>query len=569
MLTSGYPCRSQSMQVQPYPKVLIAGAKVLNRLPASLQEATVEPRGGIQRRRLAGSCSRLAAQGRVFVGTVPHEASVALPRESFLSDRAHAAWAPIEMSRGWLMRRLLLAVDVVGLTTAFLFALAIAPSATSTTVPDRVEAWWEVALFIVSLPFWVVLARLHSLYDRDEERSDHSTVDDIFGVFQMVTIGTWSFFAVTHLAGLPHPTVRRLIVFWLAAVLLVPLLRAAVRVVGRRHSAYVQNVIIVGSDHVARLLASKMRQHPEYRLRVLGFVDRDGEASLNGAGRLQLIGATDDLPELVRAHGAHRVVVAFSGDSHEQTLEVIRGLQDSHVQIDIVPRMFEVLGTNAQLHTIEGIPLVGLPVPRLSHSSKFLKRSLDLVGAIAGLILLAPLFAITAAWIKLDSRGPVFFRQVRMGAADRAFRVFKFRTMVNDAEVRKGEVAHLNMHEDDDPRMFKVPNDPRITRVGAFLRRSRIDELPQLFNVIRGEMSLVGPRPLILDEDQYVERWARRRLELKPGMTGLWQVLGASDIPFDEMTKLDYLYVTNWSLREDLRLIMLTLPALVRPRAAY
>jgi exopolysaccharide biosynthesis polyprenyl glycosylphosphotransferase len=497
---------------------------------------------------------------------VPQEAYVAVPPQPFVDDRAHGPWAATEKPRGWLMRRLLLAVDVVGLTTAFVLALAVAPA---TTGPDRVEMWSEIALFVLSLPFWVVLARLHSLYDRDEERSDHSTVDDIFGVFQVVTIGTWSFLAVTHLAGLPHPTVQRLVVFWLTAVMLVPLLRAAVRVVARRHPAYVQNVIIVGSDQVARLLESKMRHHPEYRLRVVGFVDRDGGASCNGAGKLELIGTTENLPELVRAHGAHRVVIAFSGDSHEQTLEVVRGLQDTNVQIDIVPRMFEVLGTNAQLHTIEGMPLVGLPTPRLSDSSRFLKRSLDLLGAIAGLILLAPLFAVAAVCIKLDSRGPVFFRQVRMGAGERVFRVFKFRTMVNDADARKGEVAHLNMHENDDPRMFKVPNDPRVTRVGAFLRRSRIDELPQLLNVIRGEMSLVGPRPLILDEDQYVERWARRRLQLKPGMTGLWQVLGASDIPFDEMTKLDYLYVTNWSLREDLRLILLTLPALARARAAY
>ena len=158
---------------------------------------------------------------------------------------------------------------------------------------------------------------------------------------------------------------------------------------------------------------------------------------------------------------------------------------------------------------------------------------------------------------------------MRMGAGDRTFRVFKFRTMVEDAESRKPELAHLNMHNGDDPRMFKVPDDPRVTRLGRFLRRWRIDELPQLLNVLSGSMSLVGPRPLILDEDQHVASWARRRLDLKPGITGLWQVLGASDIPFDEMTKLDYLYVTNWSLREDLRLILLTLPALTRARSAY
>ena len=207
--------------------------------------------------------------------------------------------------------------------------------------------------------------------------------------------------------------------------------------------------------------------------------------------------------------------------------------------------------------------------PRLSASSRMLKRSFDLAGATAGLVLLFPLFAFTALCIKVESRGPVFFRQVRMGEGGRTFSVFKFRTMINDADSLKAEVAHMNMHLGYDPRMFKVPNDPRVTRGGAFLRRWRIDELPQLFNVLRGEMSLVGPRPLILAEDQYVERWARRRLNLKPGITGLWQVLGASDIPFDEMTKLDYLYVTNWSLREDLRLIMLTLPALARARAAY
>ena len=186
-------------------------------------------------------------------------------------------------------------------------------------------------------------------------------MDDIVGVFHVVTIGTWSFLAVTHLAGLPHPTVPRLVVFWLTALAVLPLLRAAIRVVGRRQAAYVQDVIIVGSGQVARLLESKIKQHPEYHLRVLGFVDRDGGASLNGAGRLQLIGDTDDLPGLVRSYGADRVVITFSSESDEQTLDVIRRLQDTNVQIDIVPRMFEILGTNAQLHTIEGLPLVGLP----------------------------------------------------------------------------------------------------------------------------------------------------------------------------------------------------------------
>jgi lipopolysaccharide/colanic/teichoic acid biosynthesis glycosyltransferase len=174
-------------------------------------------------------------------------------------------------------------------------------------------------------------------------------------------------------------------------------------------------------------------------------------------------------------------------------------------------------------------------------------------------------FAVVAALIKLDSRGPVFFRQVRMGGGGQRFRMFKFRTMVADAEARKAELRHLNKHTEpgSDPRMFKIPDDPRVTRVGRFLRRSSLDELPQLLNVLRGEMSLVGPRPLILEEDRHVDDWARKRLDLKPGMTGLWQVLGRSDIPFDEMVKLDYLYVTTWSLWQDFRLLFRTIPLVV------
>jgi exopolysaccharide biosynthesis polyprenyl glycosylphosphotransferase len=389
------------------------------------------------------------------------------------------------------------------------------------------------------------------------------------GVVQVVTLGTWGFLVLTHLLGLPYPNLSRLVVFWLLAIGLVPLLRAGARAIGRRQVAYVQNVIVVGSGYVAHMLTDKIEKHPEYGLRVVGYVDRDNRAVANGNGKNPLIGTTDDLPRLVRENAVHRVVIAFSTDSHDQTLEVIRSMQDSDVQIDIVPRMFEVLGTNAQLHTIEGVPLVGLPSPRLSGSSRLLKRSLDITAGTIGLVLLAPVLTVVALLIKLDSRGPVFFRQVRMGAGERTFRVFKFRTMVANAEALKPNVAHLNMHNAVDSRMFKVPDDPRVTRLGKFLRRWRIDELPQLLNVLSGKMSLVGPRPLILDEHQHVENWARRRLDLKPGITGLWQVLGASDIPFDEMTKLDYLYVTNWSLREDLRLILLTLPALTRARAAY
>ncbi len=466
------------------------------------------------------------------------------------------------------MRRLLLAADVAGLVAAYAVAMVLAPP---TSGVDTVVPAWEVVLFVATLPLWVLLFHIHGLYDRDEERADHSTVDDVVGVFQALTLGTWSYLVLANVIDVPHPDLGRLVVFWLIAVALIPLLRALSRLIGRRQAAYLQNVIVVGSGQVAQLLAEKIEKHPEYGFNVVGFVDRDNLASVNGNGngKHALIGTTEDLPRLVDELDVERVIIAFSTDSHQRTLQVIRSVQGSDVQVEIVPRMFEILGTNAQLHTVEGLPLIGIPGADLSPSSRFLKRSFDLAVGSFGLLLISPLLAVVAIAIKLDSRGPVFFRQVRMGADNRPFRVLKFRTMVEDAEAQKHKVAHLNMHNGSDSRMFKVPDDPRVTRVGRVLRRWRIDELPQLFDVVRGRMSLVGPRPLILEEDQHVEDWARRRLDLKPGMTGLWQVLGASDIPFDEMTKLDYLYVTNWSLREDIRLIMLTLPALTRARAAY
>jgi lipopolysaccharide/colanic/teichoic acid biosynthesis glycosyltransferase len=199
----------------------------------------------------------------------------------------------------------------------------------------------------------------------------------------------------------------------------------------------------------------------------------------------------------------------------------------------------------------------------LSASHRIAKRSIDILGAAFGLIVLSPLLAISAIAIKLTTPGPVLFKQTRIGRGQKPFTILKFRTMVVDAEERKSEVAHLNAHLATDARMFKIPEDPRITRVGGVLRKYSIDELPQLVNVLRGDMSLVGPRPLIPHEHQYVNDWGLRRLDLTPGLTGLWQVFGRSEIPFSEMLVLDYLYVTNWTLWGDIKLVARTVPVLL------
>jgi exopolysaccharide biosynthesis polyprenyl glycosylphosphotransferase len=470
--------------------------------------------------------------------------------------------------RGWLVRRMLLLADLAGLALAFIIAQVFFSEAGSF---DHVRPTSETLLFVATLPIWIVVAKLYGLYDHDEERTDHSTADDLIGVFHLVTVGTWVIFAGGMITGLARPELLRLVFFWGLAIALVTLLRALARAFARRRITYLQNAVIVGAGDVGQLIARKLLQHREYGINLVGFIDVDPKERREDLEHLTVLGPPARLAAIVRAFDVERVVIAFSKESQEDTLALVRSMKDLDVQVDIVPRFFEIVGPGVDIHTIEGIPLIGLPPLRLSRSSRLLKRVVDFVVSAIGLAALAPVLALIAVRIKMDSPGPVFFRQTRVGIGDKTFQIYKFRTMTVDADERKSEVAHLNLHarEGGDARMFKVPDDPRTTKVGRFLRRYSLDELPQLINVLKGDMSLVGPRPLILDEDKQVAEWARKRLYLKPGITGLWQVLGRSDIPFEEMTKLDYLYVINWSLGGDLSLIFKTIPAIFRARRAY
>jgi exopolysaccharide biosynthesis polyprenyl glycosylphosphotransferase len=467
--------------------------------------------------------------------------------------------------RGWLVRRMLLLADLIGLVSAFGLSEAIF----SQRVGGHFDLGTEILLFSLTLPGWIVVVKLYGLYDHDEERTDHTTVDDLVGVFHMVTVGTWLFYAGSYVTDLAHPDLSKIALFWVFAIMLVTIARGIARTFVRRQVTYVQNAVIVGAGDVGQLVARKLLNHPEYGINLVGFVDSEPKERRPDLGDLTLLGSPDRLPGIVRLFDVERVIIAFSNESHEHSLELIRSLKDLDIQVDIVPRLFELMGPRIGIHTVEGLPLIGLPPLELSRSSRLLKRVTDVLIASLGLVLSAPLLVLIAAMIKQDSRGPVFFRQVRMGRQDETFHIFKFRTMVVDADERKSEYAHLNEYaKNGDARMFKIANDPRVTRLGRFLRRYSLDELPQLVNVLKGEMSLVGPRPLILEEDQHVEHWARQRLDLKPGMTGPWQVLGRNDIPFDEMVKLDYLYVTNWSLRRDFGLIVNTFPIAFGQRAA-
>jgi exopolysaccharide biosynthesis polyprenyl glycosylphosphotransferase len=471
--------------------------------------------------------------------------------------------------RGWLIRRMLLLADVVGLVLAFVVAELLFGLDHSGARGFGLGI--ESAAFLATLPAWILIARLYGLYSRDEERTDHSTVDEFVAVFHLATVVCWLFFVFAWVTELVDPSIPKLLAFWVGSIFFVSMGRAAARWLSRKRITYLQNAVIVGAGDVGQLLAHKLLQHPEYGINLVGFVDAEPKERREDLAHLTLLGPQERLPAIVRMFDVERVIVAFTNDSYDVTLDLIRSMKDLDVQVDIVPRLFDIVGPSVSIHTVEGVPLLGLPPAHLIRTSRFIKRTTDLVLAIVSLVLLAPAFAAIAVLIKLGSPGPVFFRQVRRGTNEATFEIYKFRTMVEDADAHKSEYTHLNRHATNggDPRMFKITDDPRTTRIGRFLRTHSLDELPQLINVVKGEMSLVGPRPLILEEDQHIHEWARRRLNLKPGITGPWQVLGRSEIPFEEMVKLDYLYVTSWSVFNDFKLMLQTLPALARSRGAY
>jgi lipopolysaccharide/colanic/teichoic acid biosynthesis glycosyltransferase len=268
------------------------------------------------------------------------------------------------------------------------------------------------------------------------------------------------------------------------------------------------------------------------------------------------------LREIAERNAIHRIIIDTDGTPAATTLDIVHAADATHLQISLLPSVLGTVGTSVVFDDLGGMVMVGVPRFGLNRSSRALKRAFDLMGASVGLVCTAPLFALCAIAIKMDSPGPAFFHQRRIGRDGRQFEMLKFRSMVKDAEALKDGLQGLNEADG----LFKIDDDPRITRVGRLLRRTCIDELPQLVNVLAGSMSLVGPRPLIAEEDSRVTGVNRRRLRLTPGMTGRWQTLGAAHIPLSEMVKIDYLYIANWSLWDDFKIVVETIEYLARGR---
>jgi exopolysaccharide biosynthesis polyprenyl glycosylphosphotransferase len=468
--------------------------------------------------------------------------------------------------RGWIVRRALVAADVAGLTAAFVAAEAIM-GLRGWPIDLRLEAF----LFLLTIPAWIAFAKIYGLYDHDEDRTNHTTVDELVGVFHLCTVGIWVFLAGGWLLDLGPRPLGKLIIFWALSTALVTAARGGARAYCRRRPDYVQNTVVVGAGEIGQLVARKLVQHQEYGIRLIGFVDdnpRELRPDLDG---VPVLGSADELPEIVRAYGVDRVVIAFSRDTHAQLVEAARSLSDLAVQIDIVPRLFELVGPNVEIRTIEAVPLVGLPPARPSRSSRMLKRALDLVVASISLIAVAPLCAYIAWRIKRDSPGPVLFRQQRVGRDMRTFTVFKFRTMSADTDDRRHrDYIRSTMDHRVAPAtngLYKLDDDRRVTKFGGWLRKTSLDELPQLLNVVRGDMSLVGPRPCIPYETELFAPHHFERFAVRPGITGLWQVTARAHATFGEALDIDVTYVRGWSLGLDLWLLCRTPVEVLRGKA--
>jgi exopolysaccharide biosynthesis polyprenyl glycosylphosphotransferase len=465
------------------------------------------------------------------------------------------------------MFRALVLADVTGLSIAFMASTVF--FADPTRIGDRVSPFGELCLFLATLPLWILVAKMLGLYDRDDARADHSTADETLAVVNLVTLGTWVVFVVglvTHAAG---PELDRLVGFWAIALVLVSTGRIAARTVVRRLPAYVQNAVVVGAGHVGQLVARKIQQHAEYGIRLVGFVDEAPRARRPEIANLPVLGGLNDLAALIADSNVERVIVAFS-PADERTMSVVRSLRDKEVIIDVVPRLFELVGPRADIHLVEGMPLLTVPPARLRRSSFLIKRAIDVVGASILLVMLAPIFLVSAIGIRRDSPGPIFFRQTRLGMNRRPFTVLKFRTMrvdTDDSEHR--EFIQNTMTADatlNTNGTYKLQRENEVTRFGGFLRKTSLDEVPQLINVLRGEMSLVGPRPCIPYETEFFQPHHFDRFLVPQGLTGFWQVTARANSTFGEALDMDVSYVRGWSFGLDLRLILRTPFALLRQR---
>jgi exopolysaccharide biosynthesis polyprenyl glycosylphosphotransferase len=486
--------------------------------------------------------SRTPAGLRGFVGWLAQ-------RRPPVAPSAAARGPAASTLRDAIYRRRLLMADAVAIVGA---------SALTTQLSSRSPqlSWASIA----ALPILLVGAKLHGLYDRDETLLRKTTLDEAPKLFQVATLCALVACLAGGLAATTPLDPRAALLLWLSLVVLLLLTRAGARMSALRLSP-AERCLFIGDKTLAGTIGSRLTSHRGVKAEMVAHLELDNLApwSTNACSASRL----SEVRDLSRTLDVHRAIIAPRSADAGEVLDLVRTLKAVGVRVSLLPRLLEVVGSSVEFDDLNGMTVMGVRRFHLTRSSAALKRAFDLFGASIGLLLAAPLMIAIAVAIKLDSRGPVLFRQLRVGEHGRRFHMLKFRTMVADAETMKDSLRDLNEAQEG---LFKIAADPRVTRVGRFLRKSALDELPQLLNIVRREMSLVGPRPLVVDEDVRVEGWHRRRLELLPGLTGHWQILGPAQVPLREMVAIDYLYVANWSLWTDIKILLRTVPHVIALR---
>jgi exopolysaccharide biosynthesis polyprenyl glycosylphosphotransferase len=432
--------------------------------------------------------------------------------------------------------------------------------------PENWEPYsvFQPVVWVLTLLLLVVFV-LGGVY---QQKRGRSWLDEVYAVFSGTAIGIVIMMAVTYVIRFYY---SRFIFLMVGAVIVVLLslerwLLRVVRAQVRRRGHGIRRAVIVGAGKVGRSVMRSIVARPELGYRVVGFVDDNPEKGHTDIGRFKALGGLESLPRIVSQEDIDEVIVTLPWMYHRKILSIVRQCERHEVSARIVPDLFQLSLNQVDVGDLGGVPLLSLREPRVGGWLWWVKRALDFAAALVGLVMVAPLMSVIALAIKLDSPGPAIFSQMRIGKGGRPFTCYKFRTMHVGAEKEKQKLAALNEAQG---ALFKIRNDPRMTRVGRVLRRISLDELPQLYNILKGDMSLVGPRPQLPEEvNQYME-WHKKRLETWPGLTGLWQVSGRSNLTFDEMCLLDIYYIENWSPVLDTKILLRTLPKVILGDGAY
>jgi len=454
------------------------------------------------------------------------------------------------------------ALVISGLAAAWVrFGTPDYPVAIDVDFPLR---YWQVALGVAAL--WLIVLWVEGLHSLERLAWD---LVQISRVVRALALGLLVVILLTFALKLPGLSRAWLTATWLTSAVLVSIGRWMLQHwLARQHrrGAMAHRTLVIGDNAEARRIVDVLSASDLHGLQPIGYVTHDGSAAAEGLSDIPVLGSAAHVRSIIDSADVEAVIIASSAFEHDEIARMIADLRSAPVRTHISSGLFEVLTSRVMVHEIAGVPLITVTTIGFTPARRALKRVFDVVVA-GGIVLLGlPVWLLIALLVKTTSKGPVFYVQPRVGMDGRLFGMFKFRSMIEGADGMLDELADQN--EAEGP-LFKIKGDPRITPIGRVMRKHSIDEFPQLLNVLRGEMSLVGPRPPLPCETEEYDAYHWRRLEVPPGMTGLWQVSGRSELSFEEMVRLDLFYIENWSVGFDISLMLRTIPAVLMPRGAY